>query len=331
MLRPAAPRPRQAHSTPSLGGGGGGGGKVDPCGLSVMTAAASSSSSSFAQPEHSGGGRRPHQPPPPPPPRRSTNGTAVARGLRAFSAADSKRGRQHHHRGPKKDGPRPSSRPAAPARARPPRPSPRHLEINRELLACAGNADALLGYAARVAEEMNTFNFGTLFNRCVHGGGSPCKRPRVDRPPAAPIYTRAHTPMHSLSKVRTAEVRADARILALVGQAAEELPRCGDVDLSLVLNGTRKRMGEKGNRRALDSCAARLRRFSRVVSNTKKASARSGTTLATRFGPAHATSRGASSRTRRTTPPSPTPSTPSAARASSKQQDTTPRRESTDR
>lgn len=52
-------------------------------------------------------------------------------------------------------------------RVRPPRPSPRHLEINRELLACGFDAGALLEYGVGVKDEMNFFNFATCFNRYV--------------------------------------------------------------------------------------------------------------------------------------------------------------------
>lgn len=134
------------------------------------------------------------------PPRRRTNGTAAARGrpprqgaaapnqqkwYLADSSDDERRAdgrplqqsqqpqQQRRRYQPKQqhpDGRRARPSPAAGAdgpRVRPPRPSPRHLEINRELLACGADAGALLAYADAVKDEMNFFNFATCFNRCA--------------------------------------------------------------------------------------------------------------------------------------------------------------------
>lgn len=92
--------------------------------------------------------------------------------------------------------------------ARPPRPSPRQLEINRELLACGPDAGALLAYTDAHREEMSFFNCATAFNRLSKAGGA-----------------------------RPAEMRADPRFRALVERADAAMDQCGDVDLSLVLNG----------------------------------------------------------------------------------------------
>ena len=114
------------------------------------------------------------------PPRRRANGTAAtARGRprqqdgRPYSSSSSSsssskgeqgKGGQHQHQHHNQQGPSPASSSSS---ARPPRPSARHLEINRELLGCGPDAGALLAYVDRVGEEMNFFNFATLFNRCV--------------------------------------------------------------------------------------------------------------------------------------------------------------------